>query len=66
MFIEKYTAFIKDTTTKKSFKLVVEENTPQDAHKKVFNRLNYYQNILKIEDLDKNIVFDTDKGFINN
>jgi hypothetical protein len=47
MFIEKYTAFIKDTTTKKSFKLIVEENTPQDAHKKVYNRLNYYQNILK-------------------
>jgi len=65
MFIEKYTAFIKDNTTKKSFKIVLDENTPEEAHKKIYNRLNYYQDILKIEDFSKDVVFDKDKGFIN-
>lgn len=65
MFIEKYTAFIKDNATKKSFKIVLDENTPEEAHKKIYNRLNYYQDILKIEDFGKDIVFDKDKGFLN-
>ncbi|NBP15623.1 hypothetical protein EBU95_14720 [bacterium] len=66
MFIEKYTAHIKDSTTKKSFKIVIDENTPQDAHKKLFNRLNNYQEIVKIVDHSNNIVYNVDAGFINN
>lgn len=65
MYIEKYTAFVKDSTTKKSFKITLDENTPEEAHKKFYNRLNYYQDIIKIEDYEKNVVFDKDKGFIN-
>jgi hypothetical protein len=64
MFIEKYTAQIKDNTTKKTFKLTIDENTPEEAHKKIFNRLSFYQDILKIEDFEKNVVFDLDKGFL--
>lgn len=65
MFIEKYTALIKDNTTKKSFKITIDENTAQDAHKKLYNKLNYYQDIVKIVDNEKNTVFDIEKGFIN-
>ncbi len=64
MFIEKYTAQIKDNTTKKTFKLTIDENTPEEAHKKIFNRLSFYQDILKIVDFEKNVVFDLDKGFL--
>lgn len=66
MFIEKYTAHVKDMTTKKSFKIVIEENTPQEAHKKLFNRLNNYQEIVKLIDGSNNIVYNLDAGFINN
>jgi len=65
MFIDKYTFHIKDNTTKKTFKLTLDEYTQQDAQKKIYKRLNYYQDIVKIEDFEKNTVFDPDRGFIN-
>ena len=43
MFIDKYMFHIKDNTTKKTFKILIDEDTPQDAHKKIYNRLNHYQ-----------------------
>jgi mannose/fructose-specific phosphotransferase system component IIA len=66
MYIEKYTAHIKDANTRKSFKIILDENTPQDAHKKIFNRLNNYQDIVKITDNFGGTVYNQDAGFINN
>ena len=66
MYIDKYTFHVKDNTTKKTFKITLDEDTPQNAHKKIYNRLNYYQDIIKVEDFEKNTVFDPDRGFINN
>jgi hypothetical protein len=63
MYIEKYTAHVRDTTTKKTFKLVVDENTAQEAHKKIMNKLSYYQEIFKINDNDNNTVFELEAGF---
>jgi hypothetical protein len=65
MYLDKYTFHVKDNTTKKTFKIVLDEDTPQDAHKKIYNRLNYYQDIVKITDHEKNVVYNIDTGFIN-
>lgn len=63
MYIEKYTAHIKDNLTKKSFKIVVDENSAQDAHQKIFNKINNFQDIEKIFDHSNNLVFDLNIGF---
>jgi len=65
MYLDKYTLHIKDNTTKKSFKIILDEDTPHEAHKKIYNRLNYYQDIIKITDHEKNVVYNMDTGFIN-
>lgn len=65
MTIEKYTVFVRDTTNKKSFKLLIEDNYPQDAHKTAYNKINNYQEIEKIIDNEGSIVYDVKTGFKN-
>lgn len=65
MFIEKFTAYIKDSLTKKSFKIVIDEDYPHSAHKKLYEKLNNFQEISKLVDYSGNVVFDIKSGFIN-
>lgn len=64
MHIEKYTVFVKDLVNKKSFKFVVEESCPLEAHKKAFNRTSNYQEIVKMTDYNGNMVYDINSGFV--
>jgi len=65
LFIEKFTIHVKDTASKKPFKMTIDENCPQDAHQKAYNRLTNYQEIVKITDHEGNTVYTLDAGFIN-
>jgi len=65
MFVEKFTASIKDSLTKKSFKIVIDEDYVHQAHKKLYEKLNNFQEISKITDYSGNVVFDIKSGFIN-
>lgn len=64
-FLEKYTIHVKDTGSKKPFKMTIDENYPQDAHQKAYNKLNNYQEIVKITDYTGNSVYTIDAGFAN-
>lgn len=66
MHIDKFTAHVKDTLTKKSFKVVLDEDCALAAHKKFYSKLNNYQDIVKITDALNNTVYDINLGFINN
>lgn len=66
MYIETFTAHVIDLTSKKSFKIVLDENDPQEAHKKIYNKLNNYQEIVKLTNHDNEVVYNIDSGFINN
>lgn len=64
MFIEKYSVQIKDIYSKNSKKITVDANTPDEAHLKALsycNQLN--QDITKITDYSKNVVYTLDDGF---
>jgi hypothetical protein len=65
LFLEKYTIHVKDTGSKKPFKMTIDENHPQDAHQKAYNKLNNHQEIVKIMDYTGNTVFTSDVGFVN-
>ncbi|NDG33568.1 hypothetical protein EB118_26370 [bacterium] len=65
MHIEKYTAYVKDTLTKKSFKLSMDGDCPMEAHKSFYNRINNYQEIVKITDASNATIYDSNTGFIN-
>jgi len=64
MHIEKYTIHVKDTGSRKPFKMTLDENCPQDVHKKAYDRLNNYQEIVKITDYSGDTVYTIDAGFI--
>lgn len=64
MYIEKYTIFVKDSVNKKSFKFVIEEDCPLQAHKKAYNRTSNYQEIVKITDHLGGLVYDVNSGFV--
>ena len=66
MHIEKYTAHVKDTLTKKSFKLTMEGDCPLEAHKKFYNKINNYQDIVRITDASNSTVYEIETGFISN
>ena len=66
MYIEKYTAHINDTLTKKTFKIIIDEDFVQSAHKKIFNKLSNFQDIVKITNFNNETVYSIDSGFINN
>lgn len=63
MNIEKYTLIIKDTTNKKSHKMTLEGNYPQDVHKVAFNKISNFQEIEKMIDASGNVVYDLKDGF---
>jgi len=64
MFIEKYTAYIKDLTGKKTKRIKIDENDPVTAHKKALDSCNELtQDIIKIVDFEGNTVYTLDKGF---
>jgi len=66
MFIEKYTAQIKDIHTKKAKKHTIDANTPFDAHKKALDYCNALtQDVVKITDSQNNIVYTLANGFVN-
>jgi hypothetical protein len=65
MHIEKFTAHVKDTLTKKSFKITMDGDCALEAHKKFYNKLNNYQEIARITDASNATVYDLDTGFIN-
>jgi len=64
-FLEKYTIHVKDTGSKKPFKMTIDENCAQDAHQKAYNKLSNYQEIVKITDYTGNTVYTVDAGFTN-
>jgi hypothetical protein len=66
VYIDKFTAHVRDLTSKKSFKIVLDGNDPQEAHKKIYNRLNNYQEIVKLTNHENEVVYNIDTGFINN
>ena len=64
MYIDKYTAQIKDIHTKKTRKVVIDANTAVEAHYKAQSFCNQLtQDIQKITDYEKNIVFTLEDGF---
>jgi len=66
MFIDKYTVQIKDTYGKKLKKLNIEANTAVEAHKEALSHCNELnQDIIKITNAEKNVVYTLEDGFIN-
>jgi adenylate kinase family enzyme len=65
MFIEKFTVFIKDITSKRTKKIKVDADDAWSAHKKA---LSYYneltQDVIKIVDSEGTLAYNIDNGFV--
>lgn len=65
MFIEKYTVQIKNLYNNKIKKVLVNANTSLEAHKFALDHTNELtQDIAKIVDSEKNIVYTLENGFL--
>jgi hypothetical protein len=65
MYIEKYNVYIANNTTKKVKKVVIEANTPQEAHKKVYVGTHMFtEDITKITDFANTVVYTHKDGFV--
>jgi len=65
MFIERYTASIKEVNGKKTKRIKVNANTADEAHKLALEQCNELtQDITKITDFEGNIVYTLDQGFV--
>jgi hypothetical protein len=65
MYIEKYNVYVANNTTKKVKKVLIEANTPQEAHKKAYvNTHMFTDDITKITDFTNNVVYTHKDGFI--
>lgn len=65
MFIEKYTVQVKNLYNNKIKKVLVNANTALEAHKLALDYTNELtQDITKIVDSEKNIVYTLDNGFV--
>lgn len=66
MYIEKYNVYVTNNSTKKTKKVLIEANTPQEAHKKAYiNTHAFTDDITKITDFSSKIVYTLKDGFIN-
>lgn len=67
MYIERYTAIIKDIHTKKNKKVKIDANTEHEAHKKALSFCNELtQDITKLVDGEGNTVYTINNGFVVN
>lgn len=66
MFIDKFTAHIKDLHSKKAKKITINADDAHTAHKKALDYCNQLtQDIIKITNGEKAEVFNIEEGFIN-
>ena len=67
MYIEKYNVYIVNNATKRVKKMLIEANTPHEAHKKAFVKTHMFtDDITKITDFTNNVVYTLKDGFSNN
>lgn len=66
MFIDKFTVYIKDTYGKRLRKLTIDADCAIDAHKNALTYCNeLLQDITKISNAEKAVVYTLESGFIN-
>jgi len=64
MYIERYTVQVRDVYTNKAKKIIVDANTAVEAHLKALNHCNQLtQDIIKIANYDKKVVYTLEDGF---
>jgi len=67
MYIEKYNVYITNSATKKTRKVLIDANTPQEAHKKAYiNTHMFTEDITKITDYSNSVMFTVKDGFLAN
>ena len=66
MYIEKYNVYVVNNATKKVKKVLIEANTPQEAHKQAYVKTHMFtEDITKITDFVNAVVYTHKDGFIN-
>jgi len=66
MYIDKFTAHIKDLHGKKAKKIAIDADDAHTAHKKAQDYCNQLtQDIIKITNAEKTVVYSLEEGFIN-
>lgn len=65
MYLDRYQVSIINPSQNSTRRTSVEANTPQEAHKKVFSKIHdQVEEIVKITDFEKNIVYTNLDGFL--